>query len=124
MVISRRSFLQTAAVAAIPRRPSVVTILCDQFNAGVSSAYGGPVSTPNLERLARRGIVFTNATCPTPFCSPSRAGLLTGRYPQRSGVNRVLREKHDESGMSLRDVTLAEVLSRSGYETALIGKWH
>jgi arylsulfatase A-like enzyme len=132
MVISRRTFLEGAAAAAVPPRPSVVTIICDQFNAAVSSVYGGPVSTPNLERLARRGVVFTNATCPTPFCSPSRASIVTGQYPHRHGivynVSRIDYPAHPsldiEEGIVRADVTADKLLHEAGYSTHQYGKWH
>jgi arylsulfatase A-like enzyme len=131
--LTRRSFVQAAAAAAVaPRRPSIVTILCDQLNAGVTSVYGGPVSTPNLERLARRGMVFSNAVCPTPFCSPSRASLVTGLYPHRHGVvynvSRLDYPKHPfldtEEGIVDSDVTADKLLHASGYSTHQYGKWH
>ena len=67
-------------------RPNILFLWCDQLNASVLGAYGGPVPTPNLDRLANAGVVFDNATCPTPFCSPSRASLETGRYPHSHGI--------------------------------------
>jgi arylsulfatase A-like enzyme len=85
-MLTRREFAAAAALAATGRPPNILTILCDQLNASVTSVYGGPVPTPNLERLARQGVVFTNATCPTPFCSPSRASLVTGRWPHAHGI--------------------------------------
>ncbi len=87
MHLTRRNFLQgSAALAQTQPPPNVLTIISDQLNPAVTSVYGGPVSTPNLQRLASRGMVFTNATCPTPFCSPSRASLVTGLYPHQHGI--------------------------------------
>ena len=67
-------------------RPNVLIIMCDQLSAGVLGCYGGPVPTPNLDALARDGVIFTDATCPTPICSPSRASLITGLYPHTYGI--------------------------------------
>ncbi len=138
MSITRRTLLQTAAVGLSPslapavERPSVLTILCDQLNPAVTSLYGGPVSTPNLERLARRGLTFNNATCPTPFCSPSRASIVTGQYPHRHGivynVSKVDYPEHPflptEEGIQTADVTTDKLLHADGYQTHQYGKWH
>jgi arylsulfatase A-like enzyme len=72
-MLTRRSALSLAAaapMAAAPVQPNVLFIICDQLNAATIGAYGGPVPTPNIDKLARRGMLFNNATCPTPFCSP------------------------------------------------------
>jgi arylsulfatase A-like enzyme len=81
------------------------------------------LQTPNLDALADEGLTFTNYYAPSALCSPSRAGLLTGRYPYRSGIKSWIPE---DSGVYLRDeeITLAEVLKSVGYRTALMGKWH
>jgi arylsulfatase A-like enzyme len=136
MPVSRRTFLARAgalaAQTAQPARPNVLTILSDQLNAVATSVYGGPVPTPNLERLARRGVVFRNATCPTPFCSPSRASLITGLYPHRHGIvyncmrvdyPAVAGQGADE-GITRADVTTDKILNSRGYDTHQYGKWH
>ncbi len=134
--MNRRTLLGGALGAAVraagAERPSIVTILCDQLNPTVTSVYGGPVSTPNLERLARRGVKFTNATCPTPFCSPSRASIVTGQYPHRHGivynVSKLDYPEHpfleSEEGITRSDVTADKVLHEAGYSTHQFGKWH
>ncbi|MFN7939822.1 MAG: sulfatase-like hydrolase/transferase [Bryobacteraceae bacterium] len=130
--MTRRTFLATAAMAQSNRRPSVVTILCDQLNPMVTSVYGGPVPTPNLERLARHGLRFTNATCPTPFCSPTRASIVTGQYPHRHGivynVSKIDYPVHPfqdtEEGITRADVTADQLLHAAGYSTHQYGKWH
>ncbi len=66
--------------------PNVLIIMCDQLNAHVLGCYGGPVPTPHIDRIAREGVRFTNAVCTTPFCSPSRASLITGLYPHTHGI--------------------------------------
>jgi arylsulfatase A-like enzyme len=98
----------------------------------VLGCYGGQLATPNLERLARRGVTFTNATCTTPFCSPSRASLITGLYPHRHGiVYNVMRVDYPsasspptEEGITPNDVTTEGLLNAAGYATHQYGKWH
>jgi arylsulfatase A len=123
---SRRTFLAgMPALAAAAARPNILVILADDLGYNDVGCFGGrQFRTPHLDRLAAQGARLTQHYVCSPVCSPSRAGLLTGRYPQRSGVTGVLREEHDESGMSRGETTIADVLSGAGYETALIGKWH
>jgi arylsulfatase A-like enzyme len=136
MAITRREFIGSAAASsaspAIPKSPSILFLICDQLNPAVLSAYGGPVATPNIDRLALQGVVFRNATCPTPFCSPTRASLVTGLYPHTHGiVHNVSRIDYPvtpapatEQGISAADVTYDQVLNRAGYATHQYGKWH
>ena len=91
---TRRQFIKTTgAMAAAPlamqgkRRPNVLIIMTDQQRAGTLSADGHPyIRTPNMDRIAARGTSFSNHFCATPQYSPSRAAMLTGRYPHRAGV--------------------------------------
>ncbi len=132
--MDRRAFLGSAAAAAAPPRPrpNILVILCDQLNPAALGLYGGPVSTPHIERLARRGVVFQNATCPTPFCSPSRASIVTGRYPHSHGiVHNLMRRDYPaapgpltEEGIAVSDHTYDKILSGAGYQTHHYGKWH
>jgi len=136
MELTRRSFLQLGGAAlpvgATPTKPNVLTIISDQLNASVTSVYGGPVGTPNLERLARRGVVFTNATCPTPFCSPSRASIVTGQYPHRHGIvynvmkidYPAVKSQGIDEGIIAADITADKILHEQGYSTHQYGKWH
>jgi arylsulfatase A len=103
--------------------PNVIFILCDDLGYGDLECYGSRIKTPNLNRLAAEGNRFTNFCSADPVCSPSRAALLTGRYPTRVGVPRVLFPQ-DKGGLSLDETTLADVLKRRGYKTACVGKWH
>jgi arylsulfatase A-like enzyme len=93
-----------------------------RYSAG-ESATDSTISTPRLDGLAREGVRFTHAYSAAPFCSPSRAGLLTGRLPARAGLPYVLfpTEHH---GLPAAEVTLATLLKARGYVTACIGKWH
>ncbi|MEO7651630.1 MAG: sulfatase-like hydrolase/transferase, partial [Bryobacteraceae bacterium] len=124
MPLTRRSLLQ-ALLANNPARPNILVILTDDQGYGDIGCFGSSsIRTPNLDKLAAGGMKLTDHSVCAPVRSPSRAGLLTGRYPQRTRVTGVLREEHDESGMSLAGETVAEALQGAGYETALVGKWH
>ncbi|MDR8394555.1 sulfatase-like hydrolase/transferase [Aliifodinibius sp. S!AR15-10] len=108
-------------------RPNVVIFLTDDQGTLDVNSYGAKdLITPNIDQLAKEGIRFTQAYAHT-VCVPTRAGLLTGRYPQRGGINSWTQgNAHAEKGvnMYLDEVTIAEVLKRQGYQTALFGKWH
>ena len=128
MSVTRRSFIASAAATAAlksapARTPNIVLIFCDDLGYGDLGCYGGSLETPNIDRIAREGLRFTNCLSANPVCSPSRAALLTGRYPTRVGVPRVLFPR-DEKGMPLEEVTLADLLKERGYKTACVGKWH
>ncbi len=118
------AFAAAPVPAAAPPRPNVVLILADDLGYGDLSSYGATdLETPHIDRLAKEGIRFTDFYAAANTCSPSRAALLTGRYPLRSGVNAVL--FHDTpDGLPQSEITLAEVLRDAGYYTGMIGKWH
>ncbi len=104
--------------------PNIVLIFADDLGYGDLGVYGHPtIQTPRLDSLASAGIKLTSFYVTTAACSPSRAGLLTGRYPVRSGLTRVL-GPDDRHGLSAEEVTLAEALREQGYRTHAIGKWH
>jgi arylsulfatase len=124
--VTRRDFFATAAVpllAAPAAPPNIVFILCDDLGFGDLACYGSKLRTPNLDRLAAEGVRFTNFCSADPVCSPSRAALLTGRYPTRVGVPRVLMPP-DPDGLNLDETTLANMLKARGYKTMCVGKWH
>ncbi len=111
------------------RPPNIVFILADDLGYGDLSCYGSAkIKTPHLDALGASGVRFTSYCAAAPVCTPSRAGLLTGRYPIRSGLTRVLFPVGDKrgkgSGIPTDEVTLAELLKTRGYTTACIGKWH
>src|SRR5277367_5592045 len=110
-----------AAPSAPP--PNIVFILCDDLGFGDLGCYGSRIRTPNLDRLAAEGARFTNFCSADPVCSPSRAALLTGRYPTRVGVPRVFFPT-DAGGLNLDETTMANVAKAEGYKTACFGKWH
>ena len=104
--------------------PNILLIYVDDLGLGDLGSYGHPViQTPNIDALASGGLKLTNYYAPSALCSPSRAGLLTGRLPYRTGIKSWIPEG---SGVYLREaeITLAETLKDAGYDTALIGKWH
>jgi arylsulfatase A-like enzyme len=115
------------ALGARAERPNVVIILTDdQGYADVSANGGKDVLTPNIDRLAKEGVLFANMRSNCTVCSPSRAAILTGRYPDRAGVPGVIRTKPQDSWgfFDPSAPTLADCLKQAGYHTALIGKWH
>lgn len=158
--IEARQFVDVAApvpqLTANPgtaARPNIIVILADDLGYGDVGAYGGTViQTPHMDQLANEGMRFTSAYASAPICSPSRAGLLTGRYPLRSGIVQAMQAAGDSLArrMSLRagmgmsnlgsidmrggpnmvnglptlEFTVAELLQQAGYRTAAFGKWH
>lgn len=105
-------------------RPNILFFLCDDLGYGDLGCYGHPaIKTPNLDRLASEGVRLTDYYAPSPVCSPSRAGLMTGRDPNRLGIRDWIPQG---SGIYLKtdEVTIPKLLKRAGYRTALIGKWH
>jgi arylsulfatase A-like enzyme len=108
-----------------PKKPNVLLILADDLGIECLSSYGGTShKTPNLDRLAKEGIRFTHCFS-NPYCSPSRAQLLTGRYPFQNGLKVVLHSKRQED-IYLRpsQPSFARQLKQHGYATQIVGKWH
>ncbi|MEO0483512.1 MAG: sulfatase-like hydrolase/transferase, partial [Planctomycetota bacterium] len=124
-----------AAESVKPARaagPNILVILADDMGYGDLGCMGSEhLRTPHLDALASRGIRFTQAYVPSAVCSPSRAGILTGRDPRRFGYEGNL-NKNAESyaanpallGLPESEITMASHLREAGYSTALIGKWH
>ncbi len=108
--------------------PNFVIVFADDLGYGDLSTYGNPtIHTPNLDRMAEEGQKWTNFYVGASVCTPSRAALLTGRLPIRSGMasskTRVL-FPNSKNGLPASEITLAEQLKKAGYNTACIGKWH
>lgn len=119
-----------AAVAGVAAetRPNFIVIYADDLGYGDLGCYGHPlIRTPHLDRMAAEGMRFTQFYSAAEVCTPSRAALLTGRYPIRNGMChsqfRVLRN-NAAGGLPREEITLAEVLKQRGYATGMVGKWH
>lgn len=111
------------------RPPNIVLILADDLGYGDTGIYGSKsIPTPHIDRLGEQGVRFTNAYVTASTCSPSRAGLLTGRYQQRFGfefnTSNAAITHRTHRGLDPTAITLADVLGKSGYVTGMFGKWH
>ncbi len=114
-----------AAGAQPAERPNVVLIIADDLGYGDLGSYGSPIMrTPRLDRLAGRGVRFSAAYVAAAVCSPSRAGLMTGRYPQRHGYEFNTSGRDVEIGLSTDERTLGDLMRGAGYATGYVGKWH
>jgi len=140
---SRRDFLKkiglAAASSAIPGcanrnqhfasrassdKPNFVIIFADDQGYQDVGCFGSPnINTPNLDRMASEGMKFTDFYSAASICSPSRAALLTGCYPPRVGITKVLFPR-DNIGLNPKEITIADLLKNRGYSCACIGKWH
>lgn len=110
-----------------PERPNLIVILADDLGYGDLACCGAPdLVTPHLDRFFQRGMRFDNFYANSPVCSPTRASLLTGRYPELVGVPGVIRTHADDNWgyLSADAVLLPACLASAGYDTAIVGKWH
>ena len=106
------------------QQPNIIFILADDLGVGDLSLNGSVIRTPNLDRMAREGAYLDSFYASANVCSPSRAGLLTGRYPIRSGMAHKVIEPDSTHGLPAEEITLAELLQGENYTTSLVGKWH
>ncbi|MGD2131198.1 MAG: sulfatase [Maricaulaceae bacterium] len=105
-------------------RPNIVVILADDLGWGDIGLNGSAlIATPNIDRIGREGVRLTQFYAGSNVCTPSRAALLTGRYPIRSGMQHVI-FPHSDVGMPPEEITIAELLREAGYATGMVGKWH
>lgn len=131
-MLSRGEFVSSAlagglmpriSYATAGRRPNIIVILADDMGYADLGCFGNPsIRTPHLDRMCAEGIKFTNFYSAASVCTPSRAALLTGRYPIRSGLVRVLLPE-EPFGISGDELTLAQILKKQGYATGCVGKW-
>ena len=113
----------SAGAAEPPRRPNVVVIVADDLGYADVGFHGcRDIPTPHLDALAASGAICTNGYVSGPYCSPTRAGLLTGRYQQRFGHE--FNSGGPGGGLPVDQTTLADRLARAGYATGIVGKWH
>ncbi|MFM8393244.1 MAG: sulfatase-like hydrolase/transferase, partial [Acidobacteriota bacterium] len=127
LVLLLLASLAPLAEAQKSQPPNVLFIMVDDLGYGDLSGYGGrDVRTPHLDSLAARGMRFSNFYANAPVCSPSRAALLTGQYPDLAGVPGVIRTHPENSWgwLSPQAAMLPTRLKKSGYQTAIVGKWH
>jgi arylsulfatase A-like enzyme len=115
----------TSPGMASQRPPNILFILVDDQGYYDLGCYGATeLKTPRIDRMAAGGVRFTDYYAAAPICSPSRAGLLTGRYPRRFGMEVWVQRADSRRGIPTRELTIAELLKANGYATACIGKWH
>jgi uncharacterized sulfatase len=115
--------------AVTGRRPNVIILLADDLGYGDLACFGHPkFKTPNLDAMAAEGARLTQFNTPTPFCGPTRASLLTGRYPFRCGLTSNpapdFGGQYTDLGLPTSEITLAQLFRGAGYATGMVGKWH
>ncbi|MFC1737213.1 sulfatase-like hydrolase/transferase, partial [Candidatus Hydrogenedentota bacterium] len=107
----------------MPAKPNIIFILADDMGYGDFGEFNDLAKTPALDGLMHEGICLTQHFSGSPVCNPSRAALMTGRYPHRTGSIDTL-EWYGGERLALRETTLADVFKTAGYSTGLFGKWH
>lgn len=116
------------AYSVFAGQPNILLIYVDDLGYGDLGCYGSETKTPNIDKLAGEGVRFTDYLSACSVCAPSRAAVLTGRYPQRAGLPVCPNVKdvpwNDYVGLPLSEITMAELLKDQGYATAAFGKWH
>ncbi|MBU2949529.1 sulfatase-like hydrolase/transferase [Tamlana agarivorans] len=119
-------FISFSFLTGLSQAPNIIFILTDDLGyADVGFNNGAPdIATPNLDNLANNGTIFSSAYAVHPFCGPSRAGLLTGRYPHEIGAQFNLNDNEYNLGVDANETFFSTVLKNANYNTALIGKWH
>lgn len=116
--------LQTICASEPDARPNVIVIIADDLGYGDTSVYDGWVKTPQLEKMAREGMTFTDFHSNSSVCSPTRAAFFTGRYQQRVGIIDVIASHLETPGLDPSELTIPRLMKDGGYKTALFGKWH
>ena len=129
--MNRRQFLSTLAAAPLARaadnKPNVIVILADDLGWGDIGCYGSDLPTPNIDSIAKNGTRFTDAHVSCPYCSPTRAGLMTGRYQTHFGHEfnpGPAEQAVDNFGLPLTETAMPARFKALGYRTGMFGKWH
>ena len=122
------ALLSAQAPIGNAQRPNVVLIITDDVGYGDFGSYGAPdIRTPHIDSLAKDGVRLTDFYANGATCTPTRAGLISGRYQQRVGLEAPLDNEHSEDwvrGLPVTGHSLPQLLKNNGYSTALVGKWH
>ncbi|MBL8177381.1 MAG: sulfatase [Bryobacterales bacterium] len=128
--LNRRRFLSVAGGASMafgqagPKPPNIIVLFADDMGYGDMACYGHPtLRTPNFDRMAQEGMRMTSFYAAAPVCTPSRVGLLTGRYPVRAGQPNNF-GPDSPGGLRASEILLPQLLKQRGYKTMMIGKWH
>lgn len=131
MSLSRRAFLGSLAAArlafGLARKPNVIVIVSDDHGYNEIGLQGGDIPTPNIDSIGKNGVRFSNGYVSCPVCSPTRAGIMTGRYQQRFGHEfnpGPPAQAQENFGLPLTEKTFANHMKELGYATGMVGKWH
>lgn len=127
LVLTALSLLFGIHLICAQDKPNIIFILADDFGYSSINSYGADkslVRTPNIDRVAKQGMRFTDASTPASICTPTRVGLLTGKYPWRTRLKFGVTNADDPLLLDHTSETLADVLKNAGYTTAAVGKWH
>ncbi len=123
------SFVLVSLVSCSTKKtnsPNIIIVLADDMGYGDVQSFNpdSEIPTPNLNRLSEQGIMFTDAHTPSSICTPTRDGLLTGRYCWRTFLKRGVLKGYDSPLIEEDRITIAAYLKEKGYRTGIIGKWH